>query len=64
MPADSQAVTRLQEDRVAAIDRLQHATEQRVLAEQAVVRWQNTEAQLTDEVADLDQAIALATDAP
>lgn len=64
MPADSQAITRLQEDRVAAVDRLQHATEQKVLAEQAVTRWDNTVTQLTDEVADIDAAIAAALALP
>lgn len=64
MPADSQAITRLQEDRVAAVNRLQYITEQKVLAEQAVERWTNSEVTVTDEIADLDVAIAAATAAP
>lgn len=64
MPADSQAITRLQEDRVAAVDRLQNATEQKTLAEQAVTRWDNTILTLQDEIADIDEAIAAALALP
>lgn len=58
MPADSQAVTRLQEDRVAAVERLQTVQENKLAAEQAVTRWTNSEALLQDEISDLDDAIA------
>lgn len=64
MPADSQAVTRLQQDRVAAVEQLQTVQEKKLAAEQAVARWTSTEALLADEISDLDEAIAAAIALP
>lgn len=58
MPQDSQAITRLQQDRLEAIERLQLIQEQKAAAEDAVVRLTTTETQLQDEIADIDDSIA------
>ena len=64
MPLDSQAVARITEDRTAAQARLQVITEELAKAEMAVVRWTNAKATVTDEIADLDQALALVIEEP
>lgn len=64
MPQDSQAVTRLQQDRLEAVERLQLIQEQKAAAEAAVTRLGNTEVILVDEIADIDEAIVAAIALP
>lgn len=58
MPADSQAIARLTEDRVTASNRLQVVRDSKLAAQQALDRWTASEATIVDEIADIDAAIA------
>ena len=64
MPTDSQAVTRLQEDRLAAIERLQKVQERLTEAQNSVTSLTNTEVIVQDEIDDIDAAIAAAIALP
>ena len=64
MPTDSQAVTRFQEDRLSAIERLQKVQERLTAAQNSVTSLTTTEATIQDEIADIDDAIAAAIALP
>ena len=64
MPIDSQAVTRLQEDRLSAIERLQKVQERLVAAQNSVTSLTATEATIQDEISDIDEAITAAIALP
>ena len=64
MPVDSQAVTRLMEDKTTAQNRLQKVTELLADAQQDVDRYTLSSATLVDEIADIDAAIAAAIALP
>lgn len=64
MPADSQAVTRLQEDRLAAVARLEDIETRLTAANEAAARYTASKATVEDEIADIDEAIAAAIALP
>lgn len=61
MPVDSQALKPLEERKLAAQGSLQDATDKLAKAQQDVTTFTTSVATLTDEIADIDAALAAVT---